>query len=210
VIVLSSATVYGPSPDNSNFLTEDAPLMAAGRFPAIRDLIAVDLYSQSFLYRHPRIETVILRPVHIVGPTIRNAPSKYFRLRQPWMLMGFDPVLQLIHAEEVARAIREAMAPGVRGIYNITGPGEAPISYILRELGRRAIAVPHMMARPLVSALFRYKLVDFPAAELDYLQYLCTVDGARAAQDWNWRPRISLRETIKSLIPGEPEETSRL
>ena len=39
VVVLSSANVYGPSPDNSNFLSEDAPLMAASRFSGVRDLI---------------------------------------------------------------------------------------------------------------------------------------------------------------------------
>src|SRR6185312_3440577 len=45
VVVLSSATVYGPSPNNDNFLTEDAPLMAANRFSDIRDLIEVDMFA---------------------------------------------------------------------------------------------------------------------------------------------------------------------
>ena len=43
VIVLSSANVYGPRPDNPQFLTEDAPLIAGHHFPAIRDLIEVDM-----------------------------------------------------------------------------------------------------------------------------------------------------------------------
>ena len=200
LVMLSSANVYGPSPDNSNFLTEDAPLMAAARFPAIRDLIAADMYAQSFFYRHPEIETVILRPVHIVGPTIKNAPSNYFRLQRPWTLMGFDPVVQLIHAEDVARAIQQALAPGIRGVYNIVGPGEVPLSFVLHELGRSPIPVPHILARPLVNTLFRYKFVDFPAAELDFLQYLCAVDGEAAVRDWGWKPKYTLRETIRYVL----------
>ena len=200
VVVVSSANVYGPSPDNSNFLTEDAPLMAAARFPAIRDLIAADMYVQSFFYRHPQIETVILRPVHIVGPTIKNAPSSYLRLKRPWTLMGFDPVLQLIHAEDVARAIQQVLAPGIRGVYNVVGPGEVPLSFALHELGRSPIPVPHLLARPLVNALFRYKVLDFPAAELDFLQYLCAVDGSRAAREWGWKPKVPLRDTIRSVL----------
>ena len=114
VVVLSSANVYGPSPDNSNFLSEDAPLMAASRFSGVRDLIEVDMLAHGFFWRHPDIETVILRPVHIVGPSIRNAPSNYLRLRYPWVLAGFDPMLQLVHQEDAARAMVEALRPGLK------------------------------------------------------------------------------------------------
>ena len=54
VVVLSSANVYGPSPDNSNFLTEDAPLMAASRFSGVRDLIEVDMLAHVLLLEAPR------------------------------------------------------------------------------------------------------------------------------------------------------------
>ncbi|MGZ6029956.1 MAG: SDR family oxidoreductase, partial [Myxococcaceae bacterium] len=139
VVVLSSANVYGPSPDNSNFLAEDAPLMAASRFSGVRDLIEVDMLAHGFFWRHPDIETVILRPVHILGPSIRNAPSNYLRLRYPWVLAGFDPMLQLIHQEDAARAMVEALRPGLKGVYNVVGPGEVPLSAVLRELGRTPI-----------------------------------------------------------------------
>src|SRR6516164_7883658 len=109
VVVLSSANVCGPSPDNSNFLTEEAPLMAASRFSGVRDLIEVDMLTHGFFWRHPQIETVILRPVHIVGPTIRNAPSNYLRLERPWVVAGFDPMIQLIHVEDVCRALETAL-----------------------------------------------------------------------------------------------------
>src|SRR5712692_5313803 len=126
VVVLSSANVYGPSPDNSNFLTEEAPLMAASRFSGVRDLIEVDMMTHSFFWRHPQIETVILRPVHIVGPTIKNASSNYLRLRHPWVVAGFDPMVQLIHVEDVCRALLLALHPGLRGVYNVVGPVEVP------------------------------------------------------------------------------------
>jgi UDP-glucose 4-epimerase len=200
VVMLSSATVYGPSPDNSNFLTEDAPLMGAARFPEVRDLIEADMFAQSFFYRHPEIETVILRAVHIVGPTIRNTVANYLRLAHPWTLMGFDPVLQLIHAEDLARAIEQVLAPGIRGVYNIVGPGEVPLSYILADLKRSPVPIPHFAARPLLRALFSYGFVDFPPAELDFLQYLCALDGTRAARDWGWKPHYSLQETIRSVL----------
>jgi len=136
VVVLSSANVYGPSPDNSNFLTEDAPLMAASRFSGVRDLIEVDMLAHGFFWKNPDIQTVILRPVHIVGPNIRNAPSNYLRLKYPWVVAGFDPMVQLIHVEDAARAMVEALRPEARGVYNVVGPGEVPLSAIFRELWR--------------------------------------------------------------------------
>ncbi len=202
VVVLSSADVYGPSPDNSNFLTEDAPLMAASRFSGVRDLIEVDMLAHGFFWRHPDIETVILRPVHILGPTIRNAPSNYLRLRHPWVLAGFDPMLQLIHQEDAARAMVEALRPGLRGVYNVVGPGEVPLSAVLRELGRTPIPVPHPLARPLLGALFRYRLANFPPPELDHIQFLCMVDGSRWRADVGWVPQHSMKDTIRS-VDGE-------
>lgn len=200
LVVLSSADAYGPSPDNSNFLSEDAPLMAASRFPSVRDLIEVDMLAHGFFWRHPAVETVVLRPVHIVGPTIKNAPSNYLRNRRPWKLAGFDPMVQLIHMEDVARAMAEALNEGRKGVYNVVGPGAVPLSALFDELGARPIPVPHPIARPLLRALFRYRLASFPPEELDHIQFLCMVDGSRWTTETGWAPAHSMRETIRSVL----------
>src|SRR5690606_21955455 len=203
LVVLSSSNVYGPSPDNSNFLTEDAPLMAASRFSNMRDLIEVDMLAQSFFWKHPQVQTVVLRPVHIVGPNIKNAPSNYLRLQRPWTVAGFDPMVQLIHVEDAARAMVEALRPEPRGVYNVVGPGEAPLSAILRALGRKPVPVPHFAARPLLNTLFKYRLAHFPPPELDHIQFLCAVDGSRWEKDVGWKSEYSLRETIRAVDPDE-------
>ncbi len=200
VVVLSSANVYGPRPENSNFLTEEMPLRAADRFSDVRDLIELDMLAQSFVWRHPEVETVILRPCNIVGPTVRNAPSNYLRLERPVTVLGFDPMVQLIHEEDVARALILALRPGARGVYNLTGPGEVPLSAVLRELGRRPVPLPHLLLRPALRRLFAAGLVSFPPEELDHILYLCVVDGSRAARELGWAPRHTLRETIRSVL----------
>jgi UDP-glucose 4-epimerase len=204
VVVLSSSNVYGPQPENDNFLTEDSPLLGSQRFPDIRDLVEVDMFAQQYMWKHPEVETVIVRPVHIVGPNVKNAPATYLRLQRPWTLAGFDPMVQLIHEEDVARALALALKPGVRGVYNVVGPGELPLSAVLRELGRQPIPVPHLIARPLLDKLFQYRLAGFPSAELDHLQFLCTVDGSRAEKELGFRPSLTLRETIRSVLGEVP------
>lgn len=198
VIVLSSANVYGPRPDNAQFLTEDAPLMGSQEFPAIRDLIEVDHLASSFFWKAREIETVILRPVHILG-AVRNAPSNYLRLKVVPTLLGFDPMVQVIHELDVVEAIVCALRQGVRGIFNVTGPGELPLSAILRELDRKVLRFPHPLARPVLTALWKAGATSFPVPELDHIRFVCMVDGSRARDELGFRPRFSLKETIRAV-----------
>jgi UDP-glucose 4-epimerase len=154
--------------------------------------------ASSFFWKQQNCETVILRPVHILG-RVRNAPSNYLRLPYVPTLLGFDPMVQVIHEEDVVDAIIAALNPGVRGIYNVVGPGEVPLSTILRELGRPTVPVPHPLAKPFLSALWRGKLTSFPVPELDHIRFVCMVDGTRAREQLGFRARHTLKETIRAV-----------
>ena len=199
LVVLSSANVYGPSPDNPQFLTEDAPLLGSQNFGEIRDLVEVDMLAQSFFWKHPEVQTVILRQCHILG-SVRNAPSNYLRLARPMSLLGFDPMVQVIHERDVAEALRLALAPGVRGIFNLKGPGEAPLSRLFAILGRTPMPVPATVASAVLSGLWRYRLTSFPTPELDHIRYVCMVDDARAREILRFTPRYSLEETARAVL----------
>lgn len=200
VVVLSSANVYGPSPDNSNFLMEDAPLMGASRFASVRDLVEVDMLAHAFFWKQPTIETVVLRPVHTVGRTIKNAPSNYLRLARPWTLSGFDPLVQLIHMDDVALAMGRSLRLGLKGVFNVVGPGIAPLSAVIKELGKTPLSLPHPIARVLLKNLFRYRFAGYPPEELDHIQYLCNVDGTRFERESGFVPRYGLRDTIRAAV----------
>jgi UDP-glucose 4-epimerase len=198
LIVLSSANVYGPRPDNPQFLTEDAPLLGGAAFSEIRDLIEVDMLAQSFFWKHPSTETTILRPVHILG-AVRNAPSNYLRLSVIPTLLGFDPMVQVIHQDDVVSAIVGALTPGARGIYNLAGPPPLPLSRLIELTGRTRVAIPHFMMRNVVQRLWRYRATSFPAPELDHIRYVCMVDGTRAREQLGFKPRYTLKETIRAV-----------
>lgn len=199
VVVLSSANVYGPRAENTQFLTEDAPLLAAQAFPEMRDIVEIDHMASSFFWKAREVDTVILRPVHILGG-VRNAPSNYLRLPYPPTLLGFDPMVQIIHERDVAEAIVCALEPGARGIFNVSGPGEVPLSVILRELDKTTVPVPHVLAKPLWRAAWRLGMNSFPVDEFDFIRYVCMVDATRAVRELGFRPRHSLRETIRAVF----------
>lgn len=198
LVVLSSANVYGPQPENAQFLTEDAPLLGGQQFPEIRDLIEVDMLAQSFFWKNPSTETVVLRPVHILG-SVKNAPSNYLRLQTVPRLLGFDPMVQVIHEDDVVHAIKLALRPGVRGIFNISGPEPAPLSRLIKAVGRPSLPVPHTFAKGLLDRLYRFRLSDFPAPELDHIRYVCMVDDKRAREELGYAPRRSFEETARAV-----------
>jgi UDP-glucose 4-epimerase len=198
LVVLSSANVYGPRPDNPQFLSEDAPLLGGASFSEIRDLIEVDMLAQSFFWKHPRTETVILRPVHILGG-VRNAPSNYLRLKAIPTLLGFDPMIQVIHQDDVVSALVAALRPGVRGIFNVAGPPPLPLSRLIGLTGRPRVTIPHFVATSLIQNLFRYRVTSFPAPELDHIRYVCMVDDRRARAELRYEPAHDIEETVRAI-----------
>src|ERR1700677_2262242 len=201
LVVLSSANVYGPQPSNPQFLTEEAPLLGGQNFSDIRDLVEVDMLAQSFFWKLPETETVILRPVHILG-NVHNAPSNFLRLDPVVTVMGFDPMVQVVHQADVVHAIELALRPGIRGIFNVAGPEPMPLSRYIRMLGRQRISVPYSLARIVMGRMWSLRLTTFPAPELDHIRYVCMVDDSRSRQVLGFAPRMSLEQTVQSVDEG--------
>lgn len=197
-VLLSSANVYGPRPENAQFLNEDAPLLAAGAFSDMRDLVELDMLVQSFFWKYPEIETVILRPTHILG-TVHNAPSNYLRLKVAPTLMGFDPMLQTVHQDDVVRAIQLSLRPGIRGIFNMAGPQALRLSAILQKLNRPHVPIPYTLAKFGVSRLWSLRMTNFPAPELDFVRYVCMVDDSRARDVLGYQPAFEIDQTLHAV-----------
>jgi UDP-glucose 4-epimerase len=198
LVLLSSANIYGPSPENPQFLTEEAPLLGAQDFSQIRDLVDVDMLAQSFFWKRPETETVILRPCHILGK-VRNAASNYLRLKRPVMLLGYDPMMQVIHERDVVDAIVLALRPGVRGIFNLSGPGQLPLSRMIRLLDKPLIPLPSTLLKGVMSKLWSYRASNYPAGEIDHLRYTCMVDSTRASEQLGFRPTRGIEETLQAV-----------
>lgn len=213
VVILSTSDVYGPQSDNPAFISEDAPLMGAQRFAGMRDLIAVDMFAQSYFWKYPEIETVVLRPVHILG-AVKNAVSNYLRLPRIPVLMGFDPMMQVLHEEDAVSAILAAARPGLRGVFNVSGPDAAPLRKLLALTGKPLLDLPHFMLPGVVNRMFQLRFADFPAAELDYIRYPATVDGSRARDIMRFEHDYSAEDAIRAalrtdIFDGASEHKSR-
>ncbi|MCB9506345.1 MAG: NAD-dependent epimerase/dehydratase family protein [Myxococcales bacterium] len=199
VIVLSSALIYGPNPENDQYLTEDAPVQAGQRFSTMRDRVEIDLFSGTFFWQHAEADTVLLRPAAIVG-RLDNAPSRYFGLRAIPTVLGFDPMMQVVSPEDVLLAIQLALKPGVRGVFNIAGPRAVPLSMLIHKLRKRNVPIPEPAFPLVASVVGGLPRRAFPRPEIDYLKYVCMVDDSRARSVLGYEPKLSLEQTLLPLV----------
>lgn len=198
LIVLSSANVYGPRPDNAQFLDEDAPLLGSATFSTMRDLVELDMLAQSFFWKRPETQTVIFRPTHIVG-AVNNAPSNYLRQRVVPTLLGYDPMVQLLHVDDLVGAILLALRTPTRGVFNLAGPRPSPVSHVIELAGRARLPLPHFLFRRALERLWRVGATGFPSPELEFIRYVCMVDDSRARDELGYRPAHDLAATVRAI-----------
>jgi UDP-glucose 4-epimerase len=199
LIVLSSSYVYGAFPENPYYMDEDAPLSASRSYPEIRDLVEMDTLASAFLWRYPHIRTCVLRPVNVLGYHVHSMIGQYLRQRRVPTVMGFDPMMQFLHEEDLSEAIALALEHGLQGVFNVTGPGQVPLHTAIRETGGTAVPLPEPLLRPLFERAFRWGLSPYPPGAIDFLKYPVTVSGERFVDATGFRCLFGLEEIFQSV-----------
>jgi UDP-glucose 4-epimerase len=199
LVVASSTMLYGPRPDNPNFLDETHALRGHPDAHAVRDRVEMESLLAEWAERHPDVEVTVLRTCWTFGPEFWNRVVAYFALPVVAVPLGYDPLLQLVHEEDVLRAFEQAALRPHPGIYNVVGNGVLPVSTLLRLGGRRALRLPTTLLSRLAYFPSQAQTGDPPAAFYDYLRYLWIADG-RKGWDAFGEPHYSTKEAWISFV----------
>jgi UDP-glucose 4-epimerase len=194
MVLASSTMLYGPWPDNPNFLTEDHPLRGHPDAHCVANRIEIESILADCARRTPELEVTVLRSCWVLGPKFDDRVSRYFSLPVVPKLLGYDPMLQFVHEDDYLDAFESAVLESHPGVFNVVGRGILPVATLLRLGGRRPIALP---ARLLIRMAYYpgpRQTGDPPAAFYDYLRYLWVADGARGWDAFG-EPVYSTRET---------------
>ncbi|MEE8580345.1 MAG: NAD-dependent epimerase/dehydratase family protein [Myxococcota bacterium] len=199
LVVVSSGYVYGAFPENPYHLDEESPLSASRSYPEIRDLVEVDTLVSSFIWKVPQIRTAVLRPVNVVGRYVHSMASRYLRQARVPTLMGFNPMMQFIHEEDMSEAIALALEQGLQGVFNVVGAGEVPLRTAIRESGGQVLPLPEPLLRRAFDTAFRWGFGPYPSGMLDFLKYPVTLSGRRFVEATNFRCQLGLPEIFNSV-----------
>jgi UDP-glucose 4-epimerase len=206
LIMISTTLVYGAHPKNPNFLTEESELRGHRDSRFVNDKVRAEKQVQRFAKEHPDVEVCILRFAPIVGPTISNMYTRFFRRPVAPVMMGHDPLMQFVHEQDAAFALLKAVDSHATGAFNIVGKGVLPYTTVLALLGRVPVPMPQLVARQVSKILWATQLVGSPPSFLDFLLYLCVADGRKAKRELGFAPRLSIKRTILDFGGIAPED----
>jgi UDP-glucose 4-epimerase len=194
LLVLSTFFVYGASPYNPALLDEQAPLKASGLSLDLIDSVELENLATVYLWKHPELHVTVLRPCHIAGPGVRNSMSLLLSQLVAPVLLGFSPMMQFIHVDDMADAIVRAYDRNLPGIYNVAAADWVPYGQALAECGCLRLPVPSLPpALPRqIAGLLGWK--SFPSFLVDFFRYPVIIDGRAFAERFEFEPRHSLRD----------------
>jgi UDP-glucose 4-epimerase len=195
LVVLSTFHIYGAHPSNHIPIAEDEPLRAGLEFPQIADAIQMDNMASTWVYRHPEVKTVILRATNIVGPTLKNTMSEFLRQRHVPYLLGFNPMSQFVHEEDMTRAVLAAWQSDAVGIYNVGGTAVVP--------WRTALALARAITFPIptaVASMYMRTAGNFPQYLVNFFRYPCVITDRAFRHATGWAPTVPIEQTLWSTV----------
>jgi UDP-glucose 4-epimerase len=194
LVFVSRHLYYGAAADLPTYHREQDPPHGVETYPEAADLVAADLMVGAALWSMPRTRTTVLRVCHPLGPSPRGILAQLLSGARVPTVLGFDPLVQFLHAADIARAIRMTIEQGLRGIYNVGSARPLPLSQMIAALGRSNVAIPEAWFR--LSA-GRFGLSEVPPGALSLLKYPIVVDDAAFRNRTGYLPRFSELETLE-------------
>src|SRR5213592_5009126 len=132
LVVRGSAAIYGCEGATPYFFTEDMARTLPLRTRFQRDVSELEAYVENFARRHPNIVCCTLRYQPEIGPDLDAPLVRYLELPVVPTQLGWDPRLQLLHADDATGALMAATMSPARGAVNVAPSGSISLSHILR------------------------------------------------------------------------------
>jgi UDP-glucose 4-epimerase len=202
VVMKSSTAVYGASPRDPAFFTEDMTARKMPRHGFAKDSIEVEQYARDLGRRRRDASLTILRFANFIGSEIETTLTRYFSLPLIPTPIGYDPRLQFVHEEDAEEVLYRATRDEHRGIFNVAADGVVLLSQAVRICGKLPLKVPLPLASPLAGTLRRLRLVDFPTDQIPLLVYGRVADNRRLKAVFGHRPRYTTREALEEFVKG--------
>jgi UDP-glucose 4-epimerase len=210
IVLKSSIDVYGAQPHNPAFLPESWPLHGSKQYGYTRYRIEVEEFAQGFSKQFADdIQITTLRLANIVGPTAVTPMTKFLRLGLAPTLLGFNPLMQIIHEDDVVEALTHAINHDVPGVFNIGTADPLPLHRMMRMMRHVSLPLLHPFAYWSVGVLRGTPLKPdayFPLG-LDYLRYRWVGDLHKMETEFGYEPTHTAVDTLTEFakhIKGQP------
>ncbi|MCC6763994.1 MAG: NAD-dependent epimerase/dehydratase family protein [Deltaproteobacteria bacterium] len=194
VVVLGTTASYGARGDNPQYLDDDAPLRGGGAYPWVADKVAVEQEVASLRTR-TGLPIAMLRAAPMLGDD-RTLTARLLAAAFVPAVLGADPLVQLLHVEDLVEATRLAVHGRYDGAFNVAADGVLPWSTVIKLSGRVRAAFVEPILRPLLRSLWVVGAGLVPGEHVAYLRETFVADTTRAAEQLGFRGRDGIRGVL--------------
>ncbi len=201
VVLMSSATVYGPRWDNPVALTEDAPVHPPKGFAYAEDKAACEELFRAFAREHWETCVSILRGCVVMGPNASNFITAALDKSLLIGIRGDDPRMQFIHEDDLGEVLVRFTTESHAGVYNVGGAGSVRWSEAVALAGKRLVRLPGPLATAVTELAWRAHLQsDSPSAGLGFIRWPWTVSMEKLTSETRFMCRHTSREALEAYL----------
>lgn len=199
VVLMSSAMVYGASPDNPVPIEENAPLGAEPDGSVVGDFLEIEQLAERSPRTNPGMSITVVRPAALVGEGIDTLITRHFEAPRLLVVKGCAPRWQFCHVADLLSAIELAAAGEVTGAFAVGSAGWLEQEQVEQLSGMRRIELPAGVTFATAQRLYRAGITPAPVADLHYVVYPWVVDCATLRQA-GWQPSVGNAEALQVLL----------
>lgn len=201
VVLKSSTAIYGARSTNPSYLTEKHPLQGSQTYAYNRHLLEIEAFCNGFRRQVPQIELTILRYSSIIGPKCDTPMTRFLKEPLAPVLLGFDPLMQVIHEKDVIDSLIHAVKRDIPGVFNLAAEGVLPLSRLCGLAAKVPLPMVHLLAywgvgvtKALGSSDARYWPI-----EPDYLRYGWVADLTEMREKLGFSPVYTAEEALREF-----------
>ena len=200
VVVVTSAMVYGASPENPVPLDEEAELLAPVDDSVAGDLLEVEELVRRARNVHPGVDIAVLRPAMVVGPAVDTFRTRHFAAPRLLVVKGSHPHWQFCHLDDVASATAwVALGRVDAAVLTVGCEGFLSQDEVEGLTGLRRVELPSRVANATAERLHRLGVTPAPASEIAFTSWPWVVSSARLRAA-GWRPSYDNATALAELM----------
>lgn len=196
----SSVLVYGARADAPAILPEETPFPPTASDSLVRNLRHMEALVADLRREAPSLRVAVLRMAHIIGATVDSLAVRWLSMPAPVALLGFNPLLQLLHEDDAANALAHAITTAAEGTFNIAAAPPLPLSRVVALAGKIPLPLPHPMAYKRYqienSNRRRRKTIPLPP---NFLRYRLVTDTSAMEDVLGFYPAHSAEESVQAF-----------
>ncbi len=216
LVCRSSARYYGSEADGPAFFTEDDAPRRPPRNSIERGIVEAETALAAFASRRDEATVTVLRLASEVGADQQDSRQAMLGLPVIPGVLGFDPRVQFVHAEDAVGALLHATRYDLPGPYNVAADGVLALSEVASLLGKPLLPILPPWGTGFAARQLRRLGVPIPAQDIQELRFGRGLDNRRLKAS-GFSYRYTTREAVLKLraqqrlrpLLGSGEDTYR-